>query len=245
MRSRLLVILSLFLLFDGSCGPAPSSEATVPPSVQEGTTSPLEIRCTVDFAGSRVTGQTYFIENYAIEMTPGSENPGVIFDLSRMSWQEMDTGQIVTFSECEAWLKDSVAKTKSSLASMPDGLEKRFVQSLLEPRFEVEMSEGILTLSNEFLTYEITASQSLPATDLRRFYLYDHLNGCHKAMVLRQFPPFAQYAVSAELESRGMFPNEMRLTIKMPQGTQTSKTTCAVKEMTDLEVERVKSLLPP
>lgn len=242
-RVLAFAILLLSLLSGCSGSPVQPTQVAGTPSPEAAAVLPFKVRYTLELQEGLLTGQTYFLGDYVVEMVPGSDEPDAIFDLSRMSWREMDDGRTIAYSDCEAWLDSSAAKTRESLASMPEGAEKRFVQSLLDPALEVELVEGALTLRNEFLVYEVLTSPFLLPYDLHRFYLYDRISACRKAMVLREVPPYAQHQVSAELESRGLFPDEIRLTIETSTGKTRFRTSYAVESMTDAEVERVRALL--
>jgi len=246
MKRALLVQITLLMFMVTACSGTPTvvtePAQTAPTPTLD--TAPLKVIYSATLEEGAVSSHTYFVDRFAVEMLPDADEVDAIFDLSSKSWKEMDSGKTVRMSDCESWVNTSVERTQTSLTKLEDGFEKRFVESMLNPNFEIEARGSTsLVLKNEFITYKITSSQSLPASTLSRFFAYDRMNGCRKAMLFRQLPPIPQWAVDKELEDRGMFPNEMLFTLRTLKGDNETRISVIVEEMTDAEQALVKSLL--
>jgi len=187
---------------------------------------------------------TYFWNDHVIFVPGETTEVSAIVDLAAMSWYVTELDQTILLSDCEDWAKASAEMSEDSLSKSTDETLKRCVESLLHPDFEVDLTEsGALVLTNDFLVYRISSSQSIPEHALDKFFSFDRLNACVKALLDRTFPPFAQLAASEALAAHSMFPNQIELTLKTPQGDQVVKTSSLVERMTESEQEMVESLL--
>lgn len=226
--------------------PMPQPSLTLTPTAETPISSNRgsKIVAVVETEEGSVSGETYFLEDYAIEMSPDAPKAEVIFHLPQLSWREVEANETIEFSDCMAWAAASAEKTMESLAASTDETVKRFGESLLEPKFEIETSsKGEITLQNEFLSYTITPVQSIDEALLGDFFVYDQLNACRKALTLRSLPPFAQLAVTEELKQRAVFPSAMTLTMRMPNGDVVVRVLTSVEELTDAEYTLLKSVL--
>ena len=208
-------------------------------------TDGFKIRSTIETDEGTVRTEIYFIDNFIVEVLPSAEKADVIFDLSTMSWQEIELKKTIHFSDCQAWLEASAEKTRTSLTNVKNDVQKRFVESMLEPNFDVQISANEqLTLKNEFFLYNITTSRTLPEALLEQFYLYDQMCACRIALQQRQLPPFTRYAVTDELKAHGVFPIQIDCTFKMIKGEMAFKTTNIVEEISQSERKMIRSFLP-
>lgn len=224
--------------------PQPSSTLTLTVEPPTSIDTSFKIVFAAETEEGSISGEIYFLENYAIEMSTEAPKAKVIYHLPQMSWREVEANQTIEFSDCMAWAEASAKTTKKSLAANTDETVKRFMESLLEPRFEIKTSSrGEITLQNEFISYRITPAQSIDEAALEDFFVYDQLNACRKALVLQQLPPFAQLAVTAELKQRAVFPSAIAFTMKTTQDDVVFRLLYAVEGLTDAEYTLVKSVL--
>lgn len=226
--------------------PVPQPSLALTPTAETPISSDIgfKIVLAAETGEGSISGEIYFLGNYAVEMSLDAPKPEVVYHLPRMSWREVEANQTIEFSDCLAWAAASAKTTKESLAASTDETAKRFTESLLEPKFEIKTSgTGEITLQNEFLSYRITPAQSVDEAVMGDFFAYDQLNACRKALVLRQLPPFAQLAVTEELKHRAVFPSAIAFTMKTTKGDVVVRLLYSVEEITDAEYTLVKSVL--
>jgi hypothetical protein len=144
------------------------------------------------------------------------------FDLKNQRWQHEETKQWVTLAECESWAKQSKEKSENSSIEVPDEI-RTFINWSLDPKFEINSSEGKLELISGQVDYRIEVEKS--DRDYTNFYRYAKLNAYKKAMTLRKVLPFAELATLQELEKRKLFPKSMEIKIPGAKGSPTIKMT--------------------
>lgn len=187
---------------------------------------------------------TYFVGDQAIELTwSGSGKLLASYNLADMSWWEAATGDQFNLATCQDWAQSSVEVTRDSLEQSPDSLNKRYVQSMMEPHFEITDGDRTLTLSNEFYTYEFSGDGSVDPERLKRFLAYDRLKAYRKAMLFREHPPFMQLKIDDLLEERSMFPHLTELSVKTPGVESKSTITMTVQPVTEDEMELLRGFV--
>ena len=187
----------------------------------------------------------YFFGDHVVETTEGEAD--AVFDLADMSWRGLagpDEGMTVTLQQAEEWAAASLAMSDSSaLAAQPEAVAS-FVRAMLYPEFEMTESGDTLVFENAALRYEVQESIPLTAEFTRRYYAYDELNAYRKAMLMRQFPPFAQLLVSDSLAARQVLPTSLALTVRTPQGETQMNLRVRVEDVEPGEVEALRALVP-
>lgn len=224
--------------------PSPTPSPTPEPTATTEAKTWFKIVTTLDTTAGLVTGEVYLLDYYAIELDPVTQEAVVVFDLLQKAWREVSTGEFTRMATCMEWADENADLTRASLATSADEEMKQIVESLLTPNFQVEVSDsGVLTVYNEYLTYEIVPSEPVDEALLYDFYTFDQLNACHKAMVSGQMPPFPQLAVTQELIDRSIFPAEIVLTVTTQGGQAEVRTTNTVVPLTESETAFAQSVL--
>lgn len=269
MKRKLVLTISLLFLAT-SCG-VPALEQAEPPTISGITvtaairpleptatpnikpaaenresaseTKPFKISSNMEIEQGVATWETFFVDNYVIETVETPHDVEVIFDLARQSWKDLESNQTTLFTVCEAWVQASIKRTRTSLATTKDAAVKHFVETILEPNLQVSLdTQGVLTLENDVVVYKITSSQELSAEMLERYFAYERMNACRKAMVQKTIPPTTQYEMLDELKQRSMYPNEIHLTMTLKDVT-TTEITSTIADMTNSELATIESLL--
>lgn len=183
-----------------------------------------------------------FISRHAVELD--AENaPSALFDLDNQTWREIDSKTLVKLEEAEQWARNSAEKTRASLDKVQDPEIRRFVESLLEPKFSIEEEGKTLTLKNEFLTYRIPDGEKLNETQSKAFFAYDKLNALRKAYNQRKLPPYPQLAVTKELESRSLLPKTIEFSMKTKAASQNLKISIARGDLSPEDKERASKII--
>lgn len=185
----------------------------------------------------------YFVDSHVVEITNTLEEAEAIYDLDAMSWRLIDSTQSTTLSNCNAWAASSVVFYDAVLDEMPDGDQKRFIESYIHPDLAVESTEDGFTLEHEFTQYTVSLSQSYPAGQISRMVSWYKLNACRRAMDEQQFPPFVTLILADELESRQIFPGRMDVRVKTQTDEAEIRLIIDIEDMTESEQEMVRAFL--
>ncbi len=140
------------------------------------------------------------------------------FDLKNQRWQDTESKQWVSISQCESWAQRSKEKSSNSTASIPEEI-RPFVRWSLVPTFKVESADTTLILTSGQVDYKIIGKTT--DSDLTGFFRYARLNAYKKAMTEKKLPPFAELKVLEELERRKMLPKSMEVRIPGVPGAPT------------------------
>jgi hypothetical protein len=255
----LLTILGVVMIVSCSRQPAGETPAAETATQMPPTASPVATVATTDRAlaspgykviviaqmGRDVSEQhIFFWDKFAVLTTGDLDQAMAAFDLGALNWYEIDANQVISLAECESWAAASAETTEASLADMEDGFDKEFVETMLHPDFLIRAPEpGTLVFQTKLLVYEVSSAQSIPSDLMAPFFTYDRLNSCREAMLTRDLPPFHRWAVMDGLETREMFPSDMAMTAKTPEGAVVVESTAVVEELTDQEQERLETML--
>lgn len=227
--------------------PSPTSTmeptSTIEPTPINEAVNGYKLISIVETGEGTFSGEIYFLDYYAIEMIPDSQQADAIYNLLTKSWDGMDS-EDMRMALCIEWANQVAAQTKEALMESEDELVKRFTESLLTPNFQVEeLDSGELVIQNEFLTYEIVPTSLADESLLNDFYLYDQMNACRKSRLSGQLPPFPQLAVIDELMNRFLFPQEIVFTVRTVRGEVELRATNTIVAMTADEYALAQSIL--
>jgi hypothetical protein len=207
---------------------------------------PFKVDMTVLSGDQEFSATIYFVEHFALEFADGfAAEPTVTYDLRKMTWRDSSTLTTVNLSECEAWAKANAEKSKASLAKVSDPKTRQLAETMYEPSFKITAENGMLTLANDLLKYEIRSVQTIPEAQRNRLFAYDTLNAYRKAMVVQKLPPFPQLAVTKELKARGMVPNEMVFVVTGINSTLRVTVDLQIKPLSLDEQNRVAAFARP
>ena len=108
--------------------PVPEPSLTPTPTAETPVSSNIgfKIVAVVETEEGSISGEIYFLENYAIEMSPDAPKAEVIYHLPQMSWREVEANETIKFSDCMAWAAASAEISKESFAASTDETVKRF-----------------------------------------------------------------------------------------------------------------------
>lgn len=227
--------------------PEPTEESAKPSPTPWGATSESDnFKLVVTFYTDQgeTVEQVVFVEGIAFVIQDDREQD-VFFDLKEESWNDLNSGETLGLSDCEAWAQISKAKMDQDLIGYEEGVEKRFIESFLYPFFEVETldSENI-QVSNEFITYELTAKKGIPLSRIAQVFLYDKLDTYYEAIKGSGMPPFPRLEMMQELRDRNLFPVEIKLRITEVEKTFQVRTTYEIDVITPEEMEKILKILP-
>jgi hypothetical protein len=141
------------------------------------------------------------------------------FDLKNQRWQHDESKEWVTLSQCDSWATQSKDKSRTSNASVPEHV-RAFVEWSLDPKFEIESTQDMLTMTSGQVDYKIAVEKSDGDSN---YYRYARLNAYKKAMTERKLPPFAELLVLEELERRRLMPRSMEIQIPGVPGAPSIK----------------------
>ena len=195
--------------------------------------------------GGEVEGVNYFFGDYVVETAEGEAD--AVFNLANMSWRglaDFDEGIIITLDEAEQWAAASLAISDSSALANESEEVAEFVRALVYPEFDIVETGDTLVFENAVFRYEISEALPLTPDQAQRFYAHDRLNAYRKAMMMRQFPPFAQLLITEALEARQILPTSMSLTVRMPQGTTRMDLSVRLEEVEPGEAASYRALIP-
>jgi hypothetical protein len=239
MKRLLSVLIAVLAVAVSGCGQELAEQ--IPPT--QSNVVPFKVVFSVDMQEIAGEGQVYFVDEYAVEMADASVQ--AIYHLERMSCREPGSDKTFVYRHCEAWIDASVEKTEESIAETTDEEVKRFAESMIHPRLKtLTTQDGSLLLSNEVYVYEITSSQFPSGDQNRRFFRFSQLLACRNTMMAgRGVLPIPWLAAVDILSDRGIFPNEIQTTVKLPDGDVIAHSAFTIEEMTPSELEMIRSLL--
>lgn len=179
----------------------------------------LKVDMTVVAEGETYYGLVYIIDGIAMVLEPtGNSQVLVVFDLDSKSWREPESARTVTLEDAKKWAEGSRKKTLTSLESESDEKARRFVESLLVPKFSVRERDGKLFLTSETVNFVVTPDKEVPKCWYDRLAAYDELNAYHKAMTTHPLLPFTQLVVSKELSQRRIWPRLIEMEVSTLKG---------------------------
>lgn len=148
------------------------------------------------------------------------------FDLKQQRWEDDESKQWVTLSQCEAWARQSKERSSKSKESIPETI-RPFLLWSLDPTFEIAATDTTLTLTSGQVDYKIVGERT--NADLKDYFRYSKLNAYKKAMTQKKLPPFAELRVIEELERRKLMPTSMDIEIPGVPGAPRLKARLAAK----------------
>lgn len=193
-----------------------------------------------------VMGVIYFVGDHAAQfLSESNAQPEAIFDLREMTWRDLDSSRTVHQSDRNAWLKASAKRAEASLANATVNNSRRFVETLLDPRFKITSNGNPLILTNDLFNYEIRSTQTISNSQRASLYSYETLNAYRMAMKERELPPVSELEIIKQLTMRNMIPSEMIVTALKPNGSPKMKLIMRtdVRPMKDEEKTRIAALL--
>jgi hypothetical protein len=205
--------------------------------------APFKIVYDVEMEGVTVSGETYFFDQYVVEVLDLDAGEfGAVFNLDRKAWTDSETKEQVKLSACEAWVQASEDKSRKSLSTITDANTKRLTEGLIDPKYEITVeADGTLKLDSGIYRYEITPSAPQSTSLLNRYFDYEHMSACMKALLQRKFTPTGQWRMLDELRSRGVFPARIRFEFNLGKTQITSTLTAAIKTPTEAELALVRA----
>lgn len=238
---RIPFALAAVLIVVCGCGQELTEQMIVPTA--KSSAVPFKVTFDVDLQDLVGQGQVYFLDQYAVEMQ--GDSPQAIYDLNRMSCREEASGDFFLYRQCEAWIEASTEKTEQSLAEISDEELIRFTENWIHPNLKTLITQdGTLMIMNELIVYEISSWQFPSGDQNRRFFKFSRLSACRNTMLAgRESLPVPWLAAVEILDERGTFPNEIKATVKLPQGDVVATSYFTIEEMTPPEQETIRALL--
>ena len=199
---------------------------------------------TIDVAGQSVECSILFDSHYAFEYDIDDHDKLLaVFDLEEMSWTEFDPPREVHLKDCEMWNRISVEKSRKSLSKVTDAKLKHFLETMIDPKFEIKKTENSITLENDVIAYHISSPLTVSPFQRTQFFKYDRLNAYRKAMHERKLPPTAQLVVDDEMEKSKFVPGEIEVTIETPKDPIQFVIKSQIVTLNDVDKERVTSAI--
>ncbi len=196
---------------------------------------------------SQMTGRNqraiYFADGKAVEFVSGVQSrPSVVYDLVAGGWTEVDQGRYLKLGDVEALVRARADETRKRADEHPDPQVRRFAVAVLDPLFDVEDTEQGLRLTNELIFYEVRSQRGLEGRRATWYFMFETLDAYREALATRQAPN-PHLAVIEQLRQRGMFPNEMNVTMQTPSGGVRVQMQTAFSDVTEAERARLDEVL--
>ena len=165
-----------------------------------------------------------------------------VFDLRGARWFDWTRKQWITFKDAEAWAEASRKRSEASLEQVRDEFARKYAAATMDPKFKVEKTERGVRLSNEVLTYDVTA-RGVPKEMADSFFTHQRLSAFWQAMLERKAPPFPMLSVVGELEKRKLLPETMELTVRAKGTEQKLVTTYEITPAAENQKDRIAAAI--